>query len=51
MDDRGNDITDEPLTSCDCVSVIQVETKKQTEDTGHRVEEESSMDKTARFYD
>jgi len=51
MDDCGNDITDEPLTSCDSVAVIQVETDKQTEDKSHRVEEESSMDRTVRFYD
>jgi len=51
LDDRGNDITDEPLISCDCVSVIQVETDKQTEDRSDEVEEESFMDKTVRFYD
>ncbi|RDE14463.1 MAG: hypothetical protein C4K49_07595 [Candidatus Thorarchaeota archaeon] len=51
LDDRGNDITNRPLTSCDCVAVIHVETDKQTEEASQIAEEESSMHRTARFYD
>ncbi len=50
-DERGNGVTDEPLIPFESVAVIQVFTDEQKGDTSHRVEEESSMGTTVRFYD